>query len=55
MSLEEYKKKVEDYIQQSVSNIESSRLMALYEIELQEFYQEKLEVSTAGTLILQGY
>ena len=55
MSLEEFKKKVEYYLLQSVSNKESTRLMTLYTKELEEFYQEKLKVSVAATLILQGW
>lgn len=55
IAFEDYKKKIENYIQQSVSKKEAERLMNLYAQELEEFYQEKLKVSTAGTLILQGY
>ena len=33
------KKKVEDYLLQSVSKKESTRLMTLYTKELEEFYQ----------------
>ena len=39
MSLEDYKK-------------ESIRLMKLYEKDLNEFYNEKLNISIIGTLIL---
>ena len=42
MSLEDYKK-------------ESIRLMKLYEKDLNEFYNEELNISITGTLILQGY
>ena len=55
ITFEDYKKKIENYIQQSVSKKEAKRLMNLYAQELEEFYQEKLKVSTAGALILQGY
>ena len=55
MSLENYKKKVEDYLQLSVNKKESMRLMEIYVKELNEFYSEKLNTSIAGTLILQGY
>ena len=55
MSLENYKKKVEDYLQLSVNKKESMRLMKIYEKELNEFYSEKLNTSIAGTLILQDY
>ena len=41
MSLENYKKKVEDYLQLSVDKKESMRLMNIYEKELNEFYSEK--------------
>ena len=41
-SLEDYKK-------------ESICLMKLYEKELNEFYNEKLNISTTETLIFQGY
>ena len=52
MSLENYKKKVEDYLQHSVYKKESMRLMKLYGKDLNEFYSEKLNTSIAGTLIL---
>lgn len=55
MSLEDYKKKVEDYLQLSVNKKESMRLMKIYEKELNEFCSEELNTSIAGTLILQGY
>lgn len=55
MSLENYKKKVEDYVQLSVNKKESMRLMKIYEKELNEFCSEKLNTSIAGTLILQDY
>ncbi len=55
MTLEDYKKKVEDYLQQTISKKESARLITLYARELEEFYLEKLDISIAGTLILQGY
>ena len=55
MSLENYKKKVEDYLQLSVNKKESMRLMKIYAKELNEFCREKLNTSIAGTLILQGY
>lgn len=55
MSLEDYNKKVEDYLQLSVNKKESIRLMKIYEKELNEFCSEKLNISIAGTLILQGY
>ena len=55
MSLENYNKKVEDYLQLSVNKKESMRLMKIYEKELNEFFSEKLYTSIAGTLILQGY
>ena len=55
ISLENYKKKVEDYLLQSVNKKESTRLMNLYEEELDEFYKDKLKTSIAGTLLLQGY
>ncbi len=55
ITVEDYKKKIENYIQQSVSKKEAERLMNLYAQELEEFYQEKLKISTTGTLILQGY
>ncbi len=55
MSLEDYKKKVENYLLQSVIKKESTRLMKLYEEELKEFYNDKLDTSIAGTLLLQGY
>ena len=55
MSLEDYKKKVEDYLQLSVDKKESMRLMKLYEKDLNEFCSEKLNTSLAGMLILQGY
>ncbi len=55
MSLENYKKKVEDYLQLSVNKKESMRLMKIYVKELNEFCSEKLNTSIAGTLILQGY
>lgn len=55
ITFEDYKEKIENYIQQSVSKKEAKRLMNLYAQELEEFYQEKLKVSTAGALILQGY
>ncbi len=42
MSLGDYKK-------------ESIRLMKLYEKDLNEFYNEKLNISITGTLTLQGY
>ena len=42
MSLEDYKKA-------------SIRLMKIYEKELNEFYNEKLNISITGMLILQGY
>ena len=52
MSLENYKKKVKDYLQLSVDKKESIRLMKLYEKELNEFCSEKLNTSITGTLIL---
>lgn len=55
MSLEDYKKKVEDYLQLSVDKKESMRLMKIYEKELKEFCSKKLNTSIAGMLILQGY
>lgn len=55
MSLENYKNKVEDYLQLSVDKKESTRLMKLYGKDLNEFYNEKLNTSIVGTLILQGY
>ena len=55
MSLENCKKKVEDYLQLSVNKKESMRLMKLYEKDLNEFCSEKLITSIAVTLILQGY
>ena len=55
MSLENYKKKVEDYLQLSVNKKESMRLMKIYVKELNDFCSEKLNTSIAGTLILQGY
>lgn len=55
MSLENYKKKVEDYLLQSINKIESARLIELYEDELKNFYKEKLKTSIAGTRLLQGY
>ena len=55
MSLENYKKKVEDYLQLSVNKKESMRLMKIYEKELKEFCSKKLNTSIAGMLILQGY
>ena len=55
MSLENYKKKVEDYLQLSVNKKESMRLMKIYVKELNEFCSEKLNTYIAGTLILQGY
>lgn len=55
MSLENYKKKVKDYLQLSVDKKESIRLMKLYEKELNEFCSEKLNISITGTLILQDY
>lgn len=42
MSLEDYKK-------------ESIRLMKLYGKDLNEFYNEKLNISITETLIFQGY
>ena len=41
MSLEDYKKKVEDYLQLSVDKKESMRLMNIYEKDLNEFCSEK--------------
>ena len=55
MSLENYKKKIEDYLLQSINKIESARLIELYEEELKNFCKEKLKTSIAGTLLLQGY
>ena len=55
MSLENYKKKVEDYLQLSIDKKESMRLMKIYEKELKEFCSKKLNTSIAGMLILQGY
>ena len=55
MSLENYKKKVEDYLQLSVNKKESMRLIKIYVKELNEFCSEKLNASIAGTLILQSY
>ena len=55
MSLENYKKKVEDYLQLSVNKKESMRLMKIYIKALNEFCSEKLNTSIAGTLILQSY
>ena len=55
ISLENYKKKVEDYLLLSVNKKELTRLMNLYEEELDEFYKDKLKTSIAGTLLLQGY
>lgn len=55
MSLENYKKKVEDYLQLSANKKESMRLMKIYEKELNEFCSEKLNTSIAGTLIIQDY
>ena len=55
MSLEDQKKKVRDYLQLSGGKKESMRLISIYEKELNEFYSEKLKISIAGTLILQGY
>ena len=55
MSLENYMKKVEDYLQLSVNKKESMRLMKIYVKELNEFCSEKLNTSIAGTLVLQGY
>lgn len=55
MSLENYKKKVEDYLQFSTDKKESMRLMKIYEKELKEFCSKKLNTSIAGMLILQGY
>ena len=42
ITFEDYKKKIENYIQQSVSKKEAERLMNLYTQELEEFYQEKV-------------
>lgn len=55
MSLENYKKKVEDYLQLSVDKKESMRLMNIYEKELNEFCSKKINTSIAGTLIIKGY
>lgn len=55
MSLENYKKKVEDYLQLSIDKKESMRLMKIYEKELKEFCSKKLNTSIAGMLILQGF
>lgn len=55
MSLENYKKKVEDYLQLSVNKKESMCLMKINVKELNEFCSEKLNTSIAGKLILQGY
>ena len=55
MSLEDYKKKVEDYLKLSVDKKESMRLMKIYEKELKEFCSKKLNTSIAGMLILQDY
>ena len=55
MSLEDYKKKVEDYLQLLVDKKELMRLMKIYEKELKEFCSKKLNTSIAGMLILQGY
>lgn len=55
MSLENYKKKIEDYLQLSTDKKESMRLMKIYEKELKEFCSKKLNTSIAGMLILQGY
>lgn len=55
MSLENYKKKVEDNLQLSTEKKESMRLMKIYEKELKEFCSKKLNTSIAGMLILQGY
>lgn len=55
MSLENYKKKVEDYLQLSIDKKESMRLMKIYEKEFKEFCSKKLNTSIAGMLILQGY
>ena len=55
MSLENYKKNVENYLKKSVSEKEANRLMTLYTEELNEFFQDKLDYTIAGTLILQGY
>ena len=45
MSLENYKKKVEDYLQLSVNKKESMRLMKIYVKELNEFCSEKLNTN----------
>lgn len=55
MSLENYKKKVKDYLQLSIDKKESMRLMKIYKKELKEFCSEELNAYIAGMLILKGY
>ena len=55
MDFAEYKKNVERYLLYSVDQKKCDRLIELFKEELIGFFNKKLDVSTAGTLMLQGY
>ena len=55
MTIEEYKEEIEVFLIKEVGDYNAKILLKLYYEEILSFYEEKLTVGQAGTLIILGY
>ena len=55
MTIEEYKEEIEVFLIKEVGDHTAKILLKLYDEEILLFYEEKLTVGQAGTLIILGY